>query len=49
METEPPANPLDEHELDEAGHPVHVHVDPYIPTGLCAICEEEKLHPVIEE
>ena len=26
------------HELDEQGEPVHVDVDPFIPTGTCAIC-----------
>ena len=26
------------HELDEQGEPVHVDVDPFIPTGSCAIC-----------
>lgn len=26
------------HELDETGQPVHVDIDPYIPTGTCAVC-----------
>lgn len=26
------------HELDEAGQPIHVDIDPFIPTGTCAIC-----------
>lgn len=26
------------HELDDAGQPVHVDIDPFIPTGRCAIC-----------
>lgn len=27
------------HELDEQGEPIHVDIDPYIPTGTCAICQ----------
>lgn len=26
------------HELDESGQPIHIDVDPFIPTGICAIC-----------
>lgn len=26
------------HEIDELGEPIHVDVDPFIPTGTCAIC-----------
>lgn len=26
------------HEMDELGEPIHVDVDPFIPTGTCAIC-----------
>lgn len=26
------------HELDETGEPIHVDVDEWIPTGMCAIC-----------
>lgn len=26
------------HETNESGEDIHVDVDPYIPTGLCAIC-----------
>lgn len=26
------------HELDETGQPVHVDIDPFIPTGTCAVC-----------
>lgn len=26
------------HELDEDGQPVHVDVDPVIPTGFCRYC-----------
>lgn len=26
------------HAIDEAGQPVHVDIDPFIPTGTCAIC-----------
>lgn len=29
------------HELDELGEPVHVDIDPFIPTGTCAICVGE--------
>lgn len=28
----------DVHALDELGEPVHVDVDPFIPTGTCAFC-----------
>ncbi len=28
------------HDLDETGEPIHVDIDPYIPTGQCAICTE---------
>lgn len=30
--------PEDGHELDEAGEPIHVDVDPVIPTGICRHC-----------
>ena len=30
------------HELDETGQPIHVDVDPSIPTGTCAACSD---HP----
>lgn len=36
------------HELDEQGEPIHVDVDPFIPTGTCAICagvDQEELPP----
>lgn len=26
------------HQLDEDGQPIHVDIDPFIPTGVCAIC-----------
>lgn len=26
------------HELDDTGEPIHVDIDPFIPTGACAIC-----------
>ena len=26
------------HELDETGQPIHEDVDPFIPTGICALC-----------
>lgn len=26
------------HELDELGGPIHVDIDPFIPTGTCAHC-----------
>lgn len=26
------------HDLDSNGLPVHVDIDPFIPTGVCAIC-----------
>lgn len=26
------------HELDEHGEPIHVDVDEFIPTGICAVC-----------
>lgn len=38
---EPNPNPIyDEagHELDETGQPIHVDVDPVIPTGICRHC-----------
>lgn len=28
------------HQLDAHGAPVHVDIDPFIPTGVCAICSE---------
>lgn len=28
------------HELDEFRQPIHVDIDPYIPTGTCAICAD---------
>lgn len=28
------------HELDENGEQIHVDIDPFIPTGVCAICTE---------
>lgn len=36
------------HELDENGEQIHVDIDPFIPTGTCAICadvEQETLPP----
>ncbi|MDQ0678108.1 hypothetical protein QFZ30_001490 [Arthrobacter pascens] len=36
------------HELDDNGQPTHVDIDPFIPTGICAICAEtprERLAP----
>lgn len=36
------------HELDETGQPIHVDIDPFIPTGTCAICSQtpqEELPP----
>lgn len=27
------------HRIDETGQPIHVDIDPYLPTGICAICE----------
>ena len=36
------------HELDENGEQIHVDIDPFIPTGSCAICagvEQETLPP----
>lgn len=36
------------HELDEQGEVIHIDVDPFIPTGICAICagvEPETLAP----
>lgn len=36
------------HEIDELGEPIHVDIDPFIPTGTCAICagvEQEDLPP----
>lgn len=36
------------HELDENGDVLHVDIDPFIPTGICAICageEQEELPP----
>lgn len=37
------------HEIDESGNDIHVDVDPYIPTGLCAICTwEPPYEPEIE-
>lgn len=29
------------HDLDEQGEPIHVDIDPFIPTGTCAICVGE--------
>ena len=26
------------HELDENGEQIHADIDPFIPTGFCAIC-----------
>lgn len=26
------------HQLDDQGHSIHVDIDPFIPTGICAIC-----------
>ena len=26
------------HKLDTSGEPIHVDIDPFIPTGVCAIC-----------
>lgn len=31
--------PDDDHELEGDGQPIHVDVDPFIPTGICAICK----------
>ena len=28
------------HELDEQGEMIHVDIDPFIPTGSCALCVE---------
>lgn len=28
------------HELDENGELIHVDIDPFIPTGTCAICAD---------
>lgn len=28
------------HELDDNGEIIHVDVDPFIPTGICAICAD---------
>lgn len=28
------------HDLDELGEPIHVDIDPFIPTGTCAICKD---------
>lgn len=28
------------HELDETGQPVHIDIDPFIPTGVCALCAD---------
>ena len=28
------------HELDENGALIHVDIDPFIPTGTCAICAD---------
>lgn len=36
------------HELDEHDEPIHVDIDPFLPTGTCAICvnvEQETLPP----
>lgn len=36
------------HPIDESGEPVHQDIDPFIPTGTCAICagvEREELPP----
>lgn len=30
------------HELDENGEVLHVDIDPFIPTGICAICTEHE-------
>lgn len=27
------------HRIDENGQPAHVDIDPFLPTGICAICE----------
>lgn len=37
-EDETAPEPEDGHELDEAGEPIHVDVDPVIPTGICRHC-----------
>lgn len=39
---------MPKHELDTVGRPIHVDVDPFIPTGICAICtdvEQDVLAP----
>lgn len=35
------------HELDEQGALIHVDVDPFIPTGICAICSgvDQEIEP----
>ena len=30
------------HELDENGELLHVDIDPFIPTGFCAVCTEHE-------
>ena len=29
---------MNKHELDNQGNPIHVDVDPFIPTGICSVC-----------
>lgn len=31
------------HEPDVAGQPIHIDIDPFIPTGICAICAGAEL------
>ena len=26
------------HDLDDNGQPIHIDIDPFIPTGTCSIC-----------
>lgn len=37
-----------QHEVDEYGNDIHVDVDPFIPTGLCAICSWEPPYEWVE-
>lgn len=30
------------HRLDALGDPIHIDVDPVLPTGICAVCEAAK-------
>lgn len=31
---------MSSHNLDGNGQPIHVDIDPFIPTGICAICTD---------